>query len=68
MKPLTSNELRQITGRRTAAEQLSALRQHGLNPFVCPRTGRPLVTSQAVNASMLAVNDSEFIGNLAAFD
>jgi hypothetical protein len=68
MKPLTTTELRQITGRCTAAEQLATLRQHGLNPFLCPKTDRPLVTAKVVNAAMLADNDSQFVGNLAAFD
>ena len=50
------------------SNDLAVLRRHGLNPFVCGKTGRPLVTEVAVNQAMLRSVTNDFVPNMAAFD
>ena len=68
MKVLKRSEIRLLTGSATPATQIAVLRRHGLNPFVCGKTGRPLVTEVAVNQAMLRSVTNDFVPNMAAFD
>ena len=68
MKVLNNKELARLTGVDDPAGQVAALRQHGLHPFVCPKSGRPRVTWDAVNLSMTRpASNGNFVGNSAAF-
>ena len=65
MKTCTIKEVTQITGEQSPLLQVAILRQRGLNPFVCPRTGRPLISEDALNSSMMGKMDAPpaFVGN-----
>ena len=68
MKPLTRTELRQITGTASPREQMAILRRRGINPFECPKSGRPLVYFDVVVQSMLEpVDGGTFKGNMDVF-
>ena len=68
MKFVQAKILRQIAGSDNPADQVKVLRERGLNPFICPRTGRPLVTESAIESVIVSPVVHEFVGNLKAFD
>jgi hypothetical protein len=67
MKILTRQEIKQLTGVLDPASQVAVLRRHGLNPFICPRSGRPLISDVAVNQVLVRQSAGEFVGNMEAF-
>lgn len=71
VKICTATEIRKLTGTNIPTEQVAALRQRGLNPFVCPINGTPIIDERVILASMLGKSDdatSEFKLNEEAFN
>ena len=70
MKILGRVEIKKLTGTVNVADQVAVLRRHGLNPFVCSKTGRPLLTEYAVNQAMLKGYDTrdKWKPNMSVFD
>jgi hypothetical protein len=58
-KLCTPAELRKLTGTKIPAEQVAVLRRRGLNPFVCPRTGCPIIYESVIRESMLGNQDNQ---------
>lgn len=70
MRICKPSEITKLTGTKIPAEQVSALRQRGLNPFVCPVNGIPIIDESVIFASMLGNSDDvphEFKLNEEAF-
>lgn len=67
MKLMPDKQIAALTGTSDPAQQVAALRQYGLSPFVCPRTGKPKIFSEAVLGAMTRTQAVEFEGNMEAF-
>ncbi|MBL4680125.1 MAG: hypothetical protein JKY88_05305 [Pseudomonadales bacterium] len=71
MKFCTPTQIKKLTGTKVPAEQVVALRQRGLNPFICPHTGTPIIDESVILASMMGKSDDlphEFEFNEEAFN
>jgi len=69
MKPMTASEIKQITGTSDYACQIEILREHGLNPLVDRKTGRPYIYRSVVEKSMIGTSEAPRPTiNLEAFD
>lgn len=53
MRLCTPSQIRKLTGTKIPGEQIAALRQRGLNPFVCPTTGSPIIDESVILKSMM---------------
>lgn len=67
MRILTPAEVKKLTGTADPADQVAALRRHGISPFVCCTTGRPRVTENAVDQAQLVARRDSFEFNMEAF-
>lgn len=68
---LSPVEIRKLTGTKIPSEQVTCLRSHGLDPFICPKSGSPIIYRDVVKACMLGQRKQQresFELNMEAFE